>query len=140
MIKIKMEKNPNELNALTLAYIGDAIYEVYIRNHVVLKGGKPSVYHQRTISYVSAKAQASIIHYILPLLSEQEQDIVKRGRNAKSYTMPKNANMIDYRYSTAFEALIGFLFLSNNMERLEEIISLAIKYIENRDGDNNERR
>lgn len=129
-------KNPNELNPLTLAYVGDAIYELFIRQHVVAKGGKPNILHRRTISYVSSKAQAKIIHGLLPILNEKEQEIVRRGRNAKSYTTPKNANMIDYRYSTAFEALIGFLYLSNENERLKELIKMAINYIE-QDGETN---
>ena len=141
MINIrKTDKKPNELNALTLAYIGDAIYELYIRNHVIIRGGKPNVYHQRSIKYVSARAQASIVHHIMPQLTEEEQDIVKRGRNAKSYTIPKNANMTDYRHSTAYEALIGYLYLTERIERLEEIVYLSIDYIERRDGEENERK
>lgn len=125
-------KDPNELNALTLAYMGDAIYEIYIRMHVISKGGKPNVLHKRTINYVSANAQANIIHLLIPNLNDLEQEIVRRGRNAKSYTVPKNADMINYRYSTGFEALIGYLYLTNQVERLEEIIKEGIKFIEGR--------
>lgn len=122
--------NPNEMNALTLAYIGDAIYELYIRLHVISKGGKPNTLHKRTIGYVSAKAQANVIHMLTPSLSELELEIVKRGRNAKSNTVPKNTDMINYRYSTGFEALIGYLYLTNQTDRLEQVINEAIKYIE----------
>lgn len=122
--------NPNEMNALTLAYIGDAIYELYIRMYVISKGGKPNALHKRTIGYVSAKAQANVIHMLTPRLSEIELELVKRGRNAKSNTVPKNTDMINYRYSTGFEALIGYLYLTNQIERLEEFINEAIKYIE----------
>lgn len=122
--------NPNELSALTLAYIGDAIYELHIRMHVISKGGKPNALHKRTINYVSAKAQAKVIHMLSPDLSETEFEIVKRGRNAKSNTVPKNTDMINYRYSTGFEALIGYLYLTKQTERLEQVINEAIKYIE----------
>lgn len=122
--------NPNEMSALTLAYIGDAIYESYIRMHVISKGGKPNALHKRTIGYVSAKAQATVIHLLTPRLSEMELEIVKRGRNAKSNTVPKNTDMINYRYSTGFEALIGYLYLTKQTERLEQLINEAIKYIE----------
>lgn len=130
-------KKPNEMNALTLAYIGDAIYELYIRKHLVAQGGKPNVLHKRAISYVSANSQAKVVHWLMEQLSETELDIVKRGRNAKSYTSPKNADMINYRYSTAFEALLGYLYLMDDMERLEEIIKKTINYMDNQDGENN---
>ena len=127
--------HPQRLSPLTLAYVGDAVYEIYIRQHVVLKGGKPNKLHQRAISFVSAGAQSKIIHYIMQYLTNEEKDIVKRGRNSKSHTVPKNADIIDYRYSTAFEALIGYLYLSNNNERLKQIIGMAINYIEKKDGE-----
>lgn len=130
--KYDLQKKPNEMNALTLAYIGDAIYEIYIRTHVISKGGKPNVLHKRTINYVSANAQAYIIHLLIPNLNDIEQEIVKRGRNAKSYTVPKNVDMISYRYSTGFEALVGYLYLTSQVERLEEIIKEGIKFIEGR--------
>lgn len=126
----KTPKKPNDMNALTLAYMGDAVYELYIRNYVISTGGRPNVLHHKTISYVSAKAQSRIIHYILPVLTEYEREIVKRGRNAKSYTIPKNTDVIQYRYSTAFEALIGYLYLKKESERLGQIIDMAIQFIE----------
>lgn len=126
----QQSKKSNEQGSLTLAYVGDAVYELYIRAHIVSKGGRPNALHKKSISYVSAKAQARIIHYLLPNLTEEETNIVKRGRNAKSYTTPKNANVIDYRYSTAFEALIGYLYLSGKIERIEELINLTIKFVE----------
>ncbi len=138
MNNIGESKKPNELNALTLAYIGDAIYELYIREYVVSLGGKPNILHKRAILYVSAKAQSKILHYIKPILTEEESEIVRRGRNAKSHTIPKNADVMDYRYSTAFESLIGYLHLTNEKERLEQIITKAINYIEGRDGEPND--
>ena len=131
---------PNELNGLTLAYMGDAVYDLYIRKHLLAKGGKQNVLHRRAVSYVSAVAQAKIIHFLQPLLTEKELEIVRRGRNAKSYTVPKNTDVIDYRYSTAFEALIGFLYLSDEMERLDEIIEMAIHFIEGNQNDEQNKR
>ncbi|GBF12017.1 mini-ribonuclease 3 [Tepidibacillus sp. HK-1] len=138
---MKMDRkplNPKEMNALTLAYMGDAVYELYIREFILSKGGKPNVLHKQAISYVSAKAQSRVLHYIMPLLTEEEADIVKRGRNTKSSTVPKNANVIEYRHSTAFEALIGFLYLSHQIDRLEQIVFEAIQYNDKRqDGEEN---
>jgi len=127
---INKEQNPKEINALNLAYLGDAVYEMYIRHHLLLIGGKPNMLHKKAIQYVSAKAQANTIHYLIPELTEVEQDVVKRGRNSKSNTTPKNAAIVDYRYSTAFEALLGYHFLSHNKERMEFLIEKSIAFIE----------
>lgn len=129
-INENQKKQPKELKALTLAYMGDAVFEVFVREYVISKGGSPNILHKLATKYVSAKAQAKIIHYLMERLSEEEIDVVKRGRNAKSHTSPKNANITDYRYSTGFEALIGYLYLMDQKERLEEIIINAIEIIE----------
>ena len=125
--------NPLELNSLALAYMGDAVYEKYIRHYLLLKGAvKPHLLHRASTNYVSAKAQSKVIHALLDagVLSEEEQGVVRRGRNAKSGTVPKNTDVQTYRYSTAFEALIGYLFLSDRLQRMEEIIAMAIDYTE----------
>ncbi|WP_019244358.1 MULTISPECIES: Mini-ribonuclease 3 [Bacillus] len=125
--------NPLELNSLALAYMGDAVYESYIRHHLLLKGGvKPNSLHRESTRFVSAKAQSVAIHFLLDehLLSEEEEGVVRRGRNAKSGTVPKNTDVQTYRYATAFEAVIGYLFLSNRKERMEELIAKSITYIE----------
>ena len=132
-------KNPKEMNALNLAYIGDAVYETYIRKFVVRQGGKPNMLHRKTVQFVSAKAQAKIIHYLMNVLEEEEIDLVKRGRNTKSNTSPKNTDIVDYRYSTAFEALIGFHFLTQNIERMEYLINESIAFIE-REHENEQKR
>ncbi|TCS81568.1 ribonuclease-3 family protein [Tepidibacillus fermentans] len=132
-------RKPKEMNALNLAYIGDAVYEMYIRHFLVLQGGKPNVLHKKAIQFVSAKAQAQILHYLLPNLTEEEKEIVKRGRNTKSNTSPKNADIVDYRHSTAFEALIGYLYLSDNKERMDSLIQEAIAFIE-REYDNEQNK
>jgi ribonuclease III family protein len=115
-----------QINALALAYMGDAVYETYVRQLLLTKGKiKPNQLHRAATSYVSAKAQAAILRklYENNELTEEEQNIVKRGRNAKSGTTPKNTDVQTYKHSTAFEALIGYLFLLNRTERLEELLS-----------------
>jgi len=123
----KIEK-PELLNPLVLAYIGDAVYELYVRIHISKKGAiKTNALHKESISFVCAKAQANTLVNIEPQLTEDELNIVRRGRNAHSNTIPKNASVADYKKATAFEALIGYLFLKNDINRLEEIISIAIQ-------------
>jgi ribonuclease III family protein len=115
-----------QINALALAYMGDAVYEMYVRQLLLTKGRiKPNQLHRAATSYVSAKAQAAILRklYENNELTEEEQAIVKRGRNAKSGTTPKNTDVQTYKHSTAFEALIGYLFLLNRTDRLEELLS-----------------
>ena len=116
---------------LRLAYMGDAVYEVYIREMMIRKRNV-SVHrlHVESIRYVKAAAQSYILHEIMDELSEDELGIVKRGRNAKSATVPKNAKVSDYRYATAFETLIGYLYLGNNKERLNEIMDMAVEVID----------
>lgn len=116
---------------LKLAYMGDAVYEVYIRE-MLIKTKDVSVHklHVESIRYVKAAAQAYILHAIMDKLTEDELDIVRRGRNVKSGTIPKNAKVTDYRYATAFETLVGYLYLSNESERLNDIVGMAIDAID----------
>ncbi len=115
------------LHPLVLAYIGDAVYEVYIRTMLVINNKKNvNGLHKLSIKYVKAKAQSDIVHRIMDMLSQDEQDVVRRGRNAKSATVPKHAEITDYRYSTGYEALIGYLYLTNNTQRLMEILELSV--------------
>lgn len=116
------------LNPLVLAYIGDAVYEVYIRTMLVInKKTNVNMLHKLSIKYVNAKAQSDIIHRIMDKLTQDEQDVVRRGRNAKSATAPKHAEITDYRYSTGYEALIGYLYLTNDIERLTYILRLSVE-------------
>ncbi|MDP5276861.1 Mini-ribonuclease 3 [Chengkuizengella axinellae] len=125
-------KVPRLLNPLVLAYIGDAIYDTYIRTYLVsLPHHKPNHLHHEATKYVSAKAQAHFLKLWLPHLSEEEQDMVRRGRNAKSATIPKNANVLDYRHSTAFECLIGYLYYKQQHKRLSQLLKMIIDYKEN---------
>lgn len=116
------------LNPLVLAYIGDAVYEVFIRTFIIASQPNKSVHklHLLSTSYVKAHAQCEIIHRIAPMLTEDEMNIFKRGRNSKSGTVPKNAEVGEYRIATGFEALIGYLYLTGNINRLVEILKLSI--------------
>ncbi len=116
-----------QINALALAYMGDAVYETYVRQLLLTKGKiKPNQLHRAATHYVSAKAQAAILKKLFndDRLTEEEISIVKRGRNAKSGTTPKNTDVQTYKHSTAFEALIGYLFLLDRTERLEELLRI----------------
>ncbi|GAA0469993.1 Mini-ribonuclease 3 [Alkalibacillus silvisoli] len=128
------EINPSLMKSLTLAYMGDVIYEKYVREYIIQKGEvKPQALHTMAVSFVSAKAQSYVLHRFLDdgLLTEQEEAIVRRGRNAKS-NVPKNTDPQTYRYSTAFEALIGYLYLNEEFERLDYLVFQAILDLEER--------
>ncbi|WP_269410860.1 Mini-ribonuclease 3 [Lentibacillus daqui] len=128
-----MELEVKQLKSLALAYMGDAVYEMHIREHLLRSGQvKPNQLHRQAVTFVSAKAQAAIIlHWLdINLLTEEEERVVARGRNAKSGSTPKNTNVQTYRYSTAFEALIGYQYLLENKERLHELLSRAVLFIE----------
>ena len=123
----KENEDVNLMKPLVWAYIGDSIYELYIRMHLVNTTKlDPHRLHIETIKYVKAKAQAETLLKIQDNLTDEEKDIVRRGRNAKVYHMPKNAEMVDYKYATAFEALIGYLYLSKQDSRLKEILKMCI--------------
>lgn len=115
------------MSPLQLAYIGDAIYEVFVRTHILMNNNKNvNRLHRLAIKYVKADAQAKFYHEIQEYLTEDERRIVKRGRNSKVATVPKNANLTDYKYATGFESLIGYLYLTGNTERLEYIYKLIM--------------
>ena len=112
---------------LTLAYIGDAIYDLVIRTIVVERGNtSPNKLHKKTVKYVSAVVQAQLIDGLYEELTKEEQEIYRRGRNAKSYTTAKNASVIEYRKATGLEALCGYLYLQGRQERLLELSKKAI--------------
>ena len=115
------------LNPLVLAYTGDSVYDTFVRTLLVSGGhGQVAKLHKMSIEFVKAKAQADILGEINELLTPEEQDIVRRGRNTKSSTMPKNADLLDYRHATGFEALIGYLYLTGQIDRLMEVIRMVI--------------
>ena len=120
-------KDIRSFSPLTLAYIGDAVYEIVIRTIIVEKGNAPvNKLHHKASSLVKAVAQKDAMEKILPLLTEEEEAVYKRGRNAKSYTSAKNASVIDYRIATGFEALMGFLYLMGRNERMLELVKIAV--------------
>lgn len=122
-----------QLNGVALAYMGDAAYEVYIRQHLIEQGlTKPTKLHHVATNYVSAKAQAALIREMEAekFLTDTEWDYFKRGRNAKSYTHAKNTDVLTYRISTGFEAVMGYLYLSGQQDRLAEIASWCIQQVE----------
>lgn len=115
------------MSPLTWAYIGDSVYELYIRMNLVNSTKlKPHRLHVEAIKYVKAKAQAEILKNIEEKLTEEEKEIVKRGRNAENHHLPKNATVQEYMYSTGFEALIGYLYLTKQDERLAEILNMCV--------------
>lgn len=115
----------NQLSPLVLAYIGDSVFEVFIRTSIIADT-TASVHklHKRSIEFVKAKAQSDKIHRIMETLTNEEQNIVRRGRNAKSGTIPKNADLTEYKYATGFEALLGYLYLKKDYTRLLEILKM----------------
>lgn len=119
------------LNPLQLALIGDGVFEVFIRNYILTENTALSAnkIHVKAIGYVKAKSQAYIMHEIEEFLDEEEEAIYKRGRNTKSATVPKNADVRDYRMATGFEALIGYLYLIGNKKRLDFIFNKSIEII-----------
>lgn len=119
------------LNPLQLALIGDGVFEVFIRNYILAQNTALSAnkIHVKAIGYVKAKSQSDIMHKIEEFLNEEEEAVYKRGRNAKSPTVPKNSEVRDYRMATGFEALIGYLYLIGHKERLEFIFNKSIEII-----------
>lgn len=131
MIKEELTRDPKQSNPLSWAFLGDATYTHCVRYHLIARGlVKPNHLHKEAKRYVSAKAQANILLSLMPTLSEEEQSVVKRGRNAKSGSVAKNADIIDYRHATALEALIGYLYLQGEEERIAEIMTQAFEIVE----------
>ena len=120
-----------QLNTTALAYMGDAVYEQFIRDRILTKGGTDvNKLHRISTMYVSAPAQAKIIKSLFDDLTEEEQKLVKRARNRKYHTKAKNADPVTYKWATALEALIGYLYLSGDKQRLAEICEKAVEIIE----------
>ena len=123
-----MNNKINGMSPLTWAYIGDAVYELYIRTHLTnISNVKPHVLHKESIKYVKAGAQAEILEKLKNILTEEENEIIRRARNQENHHLPKNSSTAEYSKSTSFEALIGYLYLSKNEKRLIEILSMCIE-------------
>ena len=122
--------NVLEINVLVLAYLGDAIYENYVRKYLINKGiGNVNDLQTESLNYVSAKSQAKYLQDMFDnnILNEEELDVVKRARNYKTTSHPKNCDIVTYKYATGLEALIGYLELKENKERIDEIMSFILK-------------
>ncbi len=121
--------NPKQTAALVLAYVGDSVYEVYVRTRLIAEHPDMPVYklHKEAIGYVKAHAQSESLERIISLLTEEETAVYKRGRNAKSATVPKNADVTEYRRATGFEALLGYLYLDGQSERLEYLMKKSFE-------------
>ena len=122
------KQHPDTYSSLVLAYLGDAVFEVVIRSMIVA-GGNEQVnhFHKKCSSLVNASTQARMIEYLMEDLTEEEEKVFRRGRNAKSYTSAKNASVRDYRMATGFEALMGYLFMEGRTERIFELIKKALQ-------------
>jgi ribonuclease III family protein len=119
----------NRMNILVLAYLGDAIYELYIREHLVRKNiNKVNDLQKEAVKYVSAKGQAMILDNLISenYFSEDELDIIKRARNSKVSSHPKNTDILTYKHATAFEAMIGYLYLENKSKKIEDIVKYVV--------------
>ena len=115
----------NQMSPLTWAYVGDCVYELYIRTKLVdTTKLKPHELHIKSVKYVKAKAQAETLKKLETILTEEEKEIVRRGRNTQTHHIAKNASMQDYMYATAFEALIGYLYLTKQEDRVFEMMKM----------------
>lgn len=124
--------NPNELSPLTLAFIGDTVFDLLVREDIITSANRPANdLHNLAVKRVKASAQAEFCRIIMPVLDEKELSVFKRGRNAKSGHLPKNASQSDYHMATAFEALLGYLYLSNRLDRIKELYSMITEDFRN---------
>lgn len=126
----KSQTNPAYMNSTVLAYLGDAVYETYVRKHVLTLGQvSADRLHQSAVVFVRAEAQAQALKSFFHLLSEEEVTVVKRARNKKISSKPKHVDPVIYKWATAFEALVGYLHLAGNQERLEELVGKTLQII-----------
>ena len=120
--------NPKQMNPLTLAFVGDVVFELLVRERLVADGDRPvGQLHNMAVAQVKASAQAVAYHQLEPVLDEEELSILKRGRNSHSVHPPKNAHPQDYRKATGVEALFGFLYLKGRIQRVEELFQLITR-------------
>lgn len=132
---LNLKCNPREYSPLTLAFIGDSVYELLVREQLVCKGNRPvGTLNKEKISLVCCKAQADALNEIEKILTDEEYSIYKSGRNAH-VKVPKNASIADYHNATGLEALFGYLYLQNNIERIRELYSYTYKHLSGGDDD-----
>ncbi len=114
---------PKNMSPLTLAFLGDGVYDLFVRERLVCKANKPvKKLNEQKVAIVRCSSQARLAERLLPRLTDEEKDILKRGRNAHTQHVPKNATSADYHSATAFEALLGYLYLSGRIERIRELL------------------
>lgn len=117
----------NSYSPLALAYIGDGVYEMFIRTYVMNKGNMPvNKMHKASRELVRASSQSKMYHIIEEMLTEEETAVLRRGRNAKSISTPKNGDMTEYRHATGLEALIGYLYIDGKVDRIKELIDAGL--------------
>ena len=125
-----IKRDPKLMSPLQLAYIGDVVYELYVRSFLVETTDlNVNQLHKNAVRFVKAESQAEVIKEIMSILTEEEIRMFKRGRNAKSSSVPKNAKLIDYKYATGFESLLGYLYILNRKERIDELFEIAKQFI-----------
>ncbi|MFZ5590672.1 MAG: Mini-ribonuclease 3 [Bacillota bacterium] len=130
-------QRPELVSPLVLAYLGDAVYELAVRLHLIQQSaGQVSKLHRLAVDYVRADAQAAALQYIEPYLEPAELAMARRGRNANSGHPPRGADLLSYRRSTGLECLIGYLFLSGHQERLRQLLELIFAYLEKKEAEN----
>jgi ribonuclease-3 family protein len=113
------------LSPAALAFLGDAVYELVVREYLIKKGGMtPCQLHEKAVGFVRAAAQAGAVRDLLPALTPEERDVLRRGRNANSSRVPRSANPLEYRHATGFEALLGYLYLRGEHKRILEFFSI----------------
>ena len=118
---------PNSLNPAELAFVGDAVHTLFVRSHILQKGGRISNINRVCAKYCSAVCQSKVLEKLSANLDEREKEIVRRGRNFASKTRAKNASVEEYRNATAFEALVGFLYLEKDNARLQQILDWSVE-------------
>lgn len=115
---------PKSMSPLTLAFLGDGVYDLFVRERLVCEANRPvKKLNEEKVSIVRCSSQARLVEKLLPYLTEEERDVLKRGRNAHTQHVPKNATVADYHSATAFEALLGYLYLSGKIDRIRELLS-----------------
>ena len=126
-IEGKQQLSPEQYSPLTLAYIGDAIYEIYIRTMIVTRANAPvRLLHEKSSALVRAGKQSEIVGILEPLFTEKERQVYHRGRNAKAYTKAKNAGILEYRRATGLEAVMGYLYLKGDLDRIRELLAAGL--------------
>ncbi len=118
----------NMMNPLQLAYVGDAVYELFVRTAILTEGSNVKSLHREATKYVKARAQAQSVHMLDEFLTDREKYFVKKGRNAKINSAPRNADLVDYKYATGFECLFGYLYLSGQEDRLLQLFDMVMKH------------